>query len=85
MDLVICDLGMPGMYGWEVGKSVKLFYEERRMLKVPFIWLTGWGGQSEEDTRMAHSGVDAVVEKPLDPARLRTLVEELGRGRSFGS
>ncbi len=84
VDLVISDLGMPKMNGWEVGKQVKLICEERRIPKVPFILLTGWGGQSAKKGKMEESGVDVVVEKPLDPERLLALVEELIRGRSPG-
>ncbi len=80
IDLVICDLGMPGMNGWEVGKGIKAICEERRMPKAPFILLTGWGGQSAEKAKMAESGVDAVVEKPLDPSRLAFLIQQLVGG-----
>ncbi len=77
VDLVICDLGMPDMNGWEVGARIKTLCAERRIPKLPFILLTGWGGQLEERTKMAESGVDAVVEKPLDPTRLQSVILEL--------
>jgi two-component system, cell cycle sensor histidine kinase and response regulator CckA len=82
IDLVICDLGMPGIGGWEVGRNIKQICEERRVPKVPFILLTGWGGQLDEKTKLEESGVDAVVEKPLDPYRLRSVIEDLGQKRS---
>lgn len=70
VDLVICDLGMPMMNGWEVGKSVKAMCRERGIGKPPFILLTGWGGQTLEAEKMVESGVDAVLEKPVDVSRL---------------
>jgi len=82
IDLVICDLGMPDINGWEVGKSIKDLCEQRGVPKVPFILLTGWGGQLRETTKMEESGVDAVVEKPMDPSRLRMVIQELAQGRS---
>jgi CheY-like chemotaxis protein len=66
VDLVICDLGMPEMNGWQVGKAMKDFCEEKGSAKVPFIMLTGWGDQSGEEQKMVESGVDAVIEKPID-------------------
>jgi two-component system, cell cycle sensor histidine kinase and response regulator CckA len=77
LDLVICDLGMPDMNGWEVGARIKHLCAERGIPKLPFILLTGWGGQLEERAKMRESGVDAVVEKPLDPSRLQSVILEL--------
>jgi len=70
VDLVICDLGMPVMNGWDVGKSVKAVCRERGIRKPPFILLTGWGGQALEAEKMVESGVDAVMEKPVEVSRL---------------
>ncbi|MFW9998000.1 MAG: ATP-binding protein, partial [Candidatus Odinarchaeota archaeon] len=36
-DLVICDLGMPGMNGWEVGKKIKEVCSAREAPKPSFI------------------------------------------------
>jgi len=58
VDLVLCDLGMPGMSGWEVGSGVKLLCEGRGIRKTPFILLTGWGRQTLEPDRIAQSGID---------------------------
>ncbi len=77
IDLIICDLGMPDMNGWEVGARIKNLCAEQRRPKRPFILLTGWGGQLEERAKMAESGVDAVVEKPLDPEKLQSVILEL--------
>ncbi|MBI5570837.1 MAG: response regulator [Desulfomonile tiedjei] len=85
IDLVICDLGMPDMNGWEVGKSIKDMSAQQGVPKVPFILLTGWGGQLRETTKMKEAGVDAVVEKPMDPSRLRSVIQELAQGRSSKS
>ena len=78
IDLVICDLRMPGMTGWEVGKSIKSTCRERSIPKTPFIMLTGWGGQQTEVTKIEESGVDAVVEKPISVGDLMKTVHEMG-------
>ncbi len=74
IDLVICDLGMPKMSGWDVGKALKNSCEDRSCLKTPFVLLTGWGGQSFEDDKIAESGVDAVLEKPIDIQKFFRLI-----------
>ena len=83
VELVICDLGMPGMNGWAVGTGIRAICQERRIKKTPFILLTGWGGQKTEAEKIAESGVDAVVEKPLNIKNmLEVLREVVEKGRS---
>jgi GAF domain-containing protein/CheY-like chemotaxis protein len=59
MDLVITDLGMPGMTGWEVAQRVKAAWP-----RLPVILLTGWGQQISEVTP-GYAYVDRVLEKPI--------------------
>ncbi|HZS47450.1 MAG TPA: GAF domain-containing protein [Blastocatellia bacterium] len=59
-DLVLTDLGMPGMNGWEVAKTMKLLNPE-----LPVIMITGWGVELEPRALQA-SGVDLVINKPFD-------------------
>ena len=77
IDLVICDLAMPAMNGWQVGKSVKEICRERGEPKPPFIMLTGWGGQISQSEKMAESGIDRVLEKPIESLRLLDVIHEL--------
>jgi PAS domain S-box-containing protein len=81
VDLVICDLGMPDMNGWEVGKRIKAHCAERGREKVPCILLTGWGGQLEERPKLAESGFDRVVKKPVDIMNLLQIIEEVFANR----
>ena len=57
-DLVITDLGMPGMSGWQVAKAIKEMDPQ-----TPVILLTGWGTQFGAD-RVKQSGVDLIMNKP---------------------
>ncbi len=77
VDLVICDLGMPGMNGWDVGKAIRSICREKGITKPPFVLLTGWGGQELETEKIAESGTDAVVAKPIDTAALLATVQEI--------
>ncbi|MFH1116040.1 MAG: PAS domain S-box protein [Pseudomonadota bacterium] len=77
LDLVICDLGMRGMNGWEVGKRIRASCEERHIAKPRFILLTGWAGQENEREKMTECGVDAVAVKPIDTGKILTLIGEI--------
>lgn len=65
-DVITCDLGMPHMNGWEVGKRIKALFDKTGRKKPPFILLTGWGGQTSEQDKIIESDVAAVIEKPID-------------------
>ena len=69
-DLVLCDVGMPQMSGWQVVREI------RRIAPATRIWLiTGWANEiSEHDPRLAD--VQGVLGKPLDLEELRSLLGE---------
>ncbi|MBK9714202.1 MAG: GAF domain-containing protein [Kouleothrix sp.] len=67
-DLVISDLGMPDMNGWDLLKEIKA-----RDPRVPTVLITGWGRQfSDEEAR--ERGVNFVIEKPFDQDDLREIL-----------
>ena len=68
-DLVITDLGMPGMNGLEVAGSVHRFQHN-----VPVVLLTGWGVQYEA---VPPEGVSLVVPKPVTLESLGAAIERV--------
>jgi CheY-like chemotaxis protein len=58
-DLVMTDLAMPGMSGWQVAKAAKAARPN-----VPVVLVTGWGVEVDVDELQAH-GVDRVLTKPF--------------------
>jgi PAS domain S-box-containing protein len=80
VDIVVCDLAMPGMNGWEVARAVHQVCLERGTPKPPFILLTGWAGQLTEDEIMAHPDVNRIVEKPLKVTRLLEIAAQEVKG-----
>jgi len=84
VDLVIYDLGMEGMNGWQVGEAIKDYSEKKGIRKPIFILLTGWAGQVHQQNNLSASGVDAIVEKPVDIPTLLTVVQELADMRHRG-
>jgi signal transduction histidine kinase len=74
-DLVISDLGMPDMNGWDLLGEIK-----RRDPRVPTVLITGWGRQfSDEEAK--ERGVDFVIEKPFDQDDLREILAAALGGR----
>ena len=73
VDLVITDLGMPGMTGWEVARAVKLVTSH-----PPVVLLTGWG--EHPASRSEHAGlVDRILGKPVRLDELLTTIRDLTR------
>ncbi|MCL5123345.1 MAG: ATP-binding protein, partial [Deltaproteobacteria bacterium] len=77
IDVVICDLIMPGIDGWKVGQAISSICNERGVPKTPFILLTGWGGQAMEQNQIHRSGVDVLLEKPIDIRKLTETISKL--------
>jgi CheY-like chemotaxis protein len=68
--IALLDIGMPGMTGYEVAKTIR---SDAEFAKVKLIALTGWGQPS--DVRQAHeAGFDRHCIKPVDPELLVTLL-----------
>ncbi len=70
-DLVITDLGMPGITGWEIAKKAK-----ESDVKPSVILLTGWGAEFEGQD-LSLKGVDAVMSKPCKIEKLNALIHQL--------
>jgi CheY-like chemotaxis protein len=73
-DVVITDLGMPGMDGLDVARRVRAFAPG-----TPIILLTGWGTLLGEDAAEAAT-FDAILSKP---ARVPELMAALAKATSF--
>lgn len=67
-DLVLCDVGMPEMSGWQVAREIQ------RLAPATAVWmLTGWANEIGENDPRRHS-VRGVLAKPLDIDQLRALL-----------
>ena len=64
-DLVITDLGMPDVNGWDVARAVKSGRQG-----LPVLLLTGWADAEEAGV----GRVDAVIKKPFDMTKLAAAV-----------
>ena len=69
-DVVLLDIGMPGMDGYEVARRIRANSLNRGIL---LIALTGWG-QEEDRQRSAAAGFNHHLVKPADIDQLRQLL-----------
>jgi len=81
-DAVLLDIGMPGMDGYEVARSIRA---NPRFHDTLLIALTGWG-QEQDQQRSRAAGIDHHLIKPPDIDRLRQLLTgpEIRKGRREG-
>lgn len=70
-DLVITDLGMPVVSGWEIAKRVK-----EKDGNTPVVMITGWGAQYEDED-LGSRGVDLMLAKPLSWDKLLGSIERM--------
>jgi PAS domain S-box-containing protein len=75
-DVVMCDLGLDDLNGWEVGKRIKNYCLRKGLRKTPFLLYTGWDKQFEPE-KLAESGVDRMVAKPVSCSDLLRLLHEV--------
>jgi PAS domain S-box-containing protein len=72
-DVVLLDLGLPGMSGLEVAAELRRHPETAA---TRLIAVTGWG-QAEDRQRTSAAGFDHHLTKPTDPQSLQRLLAEL--------
>lgn len=70
VDVVVTDVGMPGMGGLEMARSVKAIAPG-----VPVVIVTGWA-ERDDIARARGRDVDAVLIKPVDPDALTAAVND---------
>jgi CheY-like chemotaxis protein len=69
-EVVLLDLGMPGMDGFELAQRIRALPGGSNVLLVA---LTGWG-QDQDRRRTAEAGFDEHLTKPVDTGRLAALL-----------
>jgi len=72
-DLIILDVMMPGLTGYQVCQKIK---EDEQLRQIQIIILTAKGQQADKNTAI-EAKADYYVAKPFSPAYLLSLVEEI--------
>lgn len=77
-DILLCDIGMPGMDGDEVMRTLRAREAAAELPRLPAVAITAYA--REKDRRRAlDSGFDAHMAKPIDAYALLWLVADLTR------
>jgi CheY-like chemotaxis protein len=76
--VVLLDIGMPGMDGYEVARRIRQQPAGRDLM---LIALTGWG-QEDDRRRTSQAGFDHHLLKPADIAALESLLTSLNSSNS---
>ncbi|MDR0465712.1 MAG: response regulator [Treponema sp.] len=70
-DLILLDIIMPGMTGFDVIKNLK---ENKETGKIPVIFITGLNSIEDEEKGLLQGAVDYIV-KPFNKTIVRTRIE----------
>lgn len=72
-EVVFLDIGLPGMNGFEVAKTLRM---DERFRRAILVALTGWG--SDSDRRQSkEAGFDFHLTKPVEGAQIEKLFSEI--------
>lgn len=74
-DIIISDIGLPGMDGYGLAKELRTLGEYR---STPLIAVTGFAEYSDQRNAF-DAGFDAHLTKPVDPTKLIELMGQLAR------
>jgi len=69
-DVVLTNIGMAGMNGWEVAERIRAVD-----VKVPVVFITGWGLREEERARLSAVRGQRCLFKPVRPDELDAAVQ----------
>ena len=76
-DLIMLDIIMPGMNGWEVFEKIKAI---NRLKDVPIVFLTSEDGEKERE-KARKLGVVDYITKPYDMTFVKNTISEIIRIR----
>ena len=75
---VLMDLGMPRIDGFEMARRIR---ELPGGKNVRLIAMSGWGQPADRERALA-AGIDEHLVKPVDPTRLRELLNRIAKTRT---
>lgn len=77
-DVILCDLGLPGMTGLDVARAIRA---DSRFAHVWLVALTGYG-RPEDKVRCEQAGFDAHVTKPVSLSAIEQMLKLRGTSSS---
>jgi CheY-like chemotaxis protein len=74
VDVIVCDLGMDGMDGWQVCSEIEKLSNLNSRPRPYFVLLTGWADEIADHQEENLKCVDRILHKPIE---ILTLAETL--------
>ena len=71
-DLIIMDLAMPGLDGWQAASQLK---SDPKVADIPIIALTAFAMRGDEE-KAREAGCDGYLSKPCRPQTIRDVVRQ---------
>jgi DNA-binding response OmpR family regulator len=72
-DLIVLDLGLPDVDGWEVARQIK---SDDLTVNIPIVAFSGRSMQHEQVSAL-RAGCDVYLTKPCEPSRLLATVRKM--------
>jgi DNA-binding response OmpR family regulator len=69
-DVVLTNIGMAGMNGWEFAGRLR-----EVDVSVPILFITGWGLREEDHARLVAMKIHRCLFKPVRPAELDAAIQ----------
>jgi two-component system sensor histidine kinase/response regulator len=81
VDLIFMDVQMPEMDGLESTRAIRKFEEEKNMLKVPIVAMTGQAMDGDRE-KCLETGMDDYIIKPINKEIVLEVIQKWGRDTS---
>jgi signal transduction histidine kinase/ActR/RegA family two-component response regulator/HPt (histidine-containing phosphotransfer) domain-containing protein len=82
-ELVLLDIQMPGMSGWQAAFHIRQWEQRERRSRVPIIALSAHASAADREQAVA-AGMDGYLSKPLTPEALQSALRASGLGSQGG-
>ena len=75
IDVIVCDLALPGMNGLGIAREIKQICLANDIVKPLFIILTGWNVDPSQKDKFSEFGIDEILQKPVDISRIISIID----------
>jgi PAS domain S-box-containing protein len=75
VDVIVCDLALPGMNGLGIAREIKQICLANDIVKPLFIILTGWNVDPSKKDKFLEFGIDEILQKPVDISRIISIID----------
>jgi PAS domain S-box-containing protein len=79
-DIVLCDLAMPKLNGWQVARFIKEYDSVRKKTKTPVVLITGYELDADS-IDYKKEGVDFILNKPIEFDALYKIINNYSTAR----